>query len=288
MQHLSEKQSYPSPEQSIIRKLDYFYRNNKIPHILFYGPTHSNKDRIVSDYINQIYGENKATIKHNVLFVSCSGKGIKFIRDEIKTFSKMHIQIRETTHTTTNDEKMEEKEPFKTVVLMNADFLTDDAQSALRRSIELFSYNTRFFLMVENRSKLLKPILSRFCEIYVPPKQEVRQVLPCINNQSANFCRDISRIADDITELGPQPLQKDLVETVTGWIEGGYSSYDFLHYVETLDSSTLLQRERCIYIQFLFHKWKTEYRCEKLFLWTLLDFFLFRSYTDLQELCSHS
>ena len=57
---------------------------------------------------------------------------------------------------------------FKTIVLLNADHLTMDAQSALRRCIELFSHNTRFFIIVENKHKLLNPILSRFCEIYVP------------------------------------------------------------------------------------------------------------------------
>jgi dihydroorotase len=46
--------------------------------------------------------------------------------------------------------------------------LTIDAQSALRRCIELFSHNTRFFIVVENKDKLLNPILSRFCDIFVP------------------------------------------------------------------------------------------------------------------------
>jgi len=273
----------------IIRKLDYFYQNQKIPHILFYGPTHSMKDSIVSDYINKIYDRNMLHIKHNVLFVSCSGKGIKFIRDEIKTFAKMHIQVKDVGLET---EDGKSKEAFKTVVLINADFLTDDAQSALRRSIELFSYNTRFFLLVENRSKLLKPILSRFCEIYIPPPSSVDSRSGALSDSFQN-AEITQKIAEDmtvlkeytvqtITVLGKEAIQKVLVETVKGWIERGFSSYDFLNYVESLERD-----ERCICIQFLFHKWKTEYRCEKLFLWTLLDFFLFRSYADLQRLCCY-
>jgi hypothetical protein len=90
------------------------------------------------------------------MFVNCAhGKGIKFIREDIKFFAKTNIQ--------TNSGMF-----FKTIILMNAVFLTIDAQSALRRCIELFSYNTRFFIIVENKHKLLNPILSRFCEIYVP------------------------------------------------------------------------------------------------------------------------
>jgi DNA polymerase III delta prime subunit len=265
------QENISSAEESIIRKLDYFHRNQKIPHIIFYGPTNSNKDQIVSDFINKIYGKKMANIKQNVLFVSCSGKGIKFIRDEIKTFSKMHIQVKTAT-----TEENGNIDSFKTVVLMNADFLTDDAQSALRRSIELFSYNTRFFLLVENRSKLLKPILSRFCEIYVPPCKNWQIRLHSKNNHC--------RIQEDIAILGLQSTHKQILETVTGWIEMGFSSYDFMEFIDVQDS---LHNERCIHIKFLFHKWKTEFRCEKLFLWFLLDFFLFRNYKDMQELCCH-
>ena len=45
---------------------------------------------------------------------------------------------------------------FKSIVLFNADKLTTDAQSALRRCIEQFSHTTRFFIVIENQNKLLK------------------------------------------------------------------------------------------------------------------------------------
>ena len=57
---------------------------------------------------------------------------------------------------------------FKSIILYNAEKLTIDAQSALRRCIELFSHTTRFFIIVEDKNVLLKPILSRFCIIHVP------------------------------------------------------------------------------------------------------------------------
>ena len=91
------------------------------------------------------------------MFVNCShGKGIKFIREELKFFAK--------TNVLNNKGNIN----FKTIVLSNADKLTMDAQSALRRCIELFSYNTRFFVIAEDKYKLMKPILSRFCELFVP------------------------------------------------------------------------------------------------------------------------
>ena len=134
-------------------KLNYFLKNNKIPNIIFNGSSGTGKKTIVYEFINKIYNYDKSKIKTNVLFVNCShGKGIKFIREELKFFAKSNIQ--------SNSGVL-----FKTIVLMNADHLTTDAQSALRRCIELFSYNTRFFIIVENKNKLLNPILSRFCEI---------------------------------------------------------------------------------------------------------------------------
>lgn len=250
--------------ESILQKLDYFYRTRKIPHIIFYGPTHSTKDVIVSQFINRIYDDNRINIKNNVLFVSCSGKGIKFIRDEIKTFAKMHIQYQEG---------VDDPGTFKTVILLNADFLTDDAQSALRRSIELFSYNTRFFLLVENKSRLLKPILSRFCEIYIPPCQ----TLPVTVDPER-----LARMAADLGPPGKVWHHKDIIEVGAQWYEAGFSSYDFMQYV-TKDPAI---QERGIHVLFLFHKLKTEYRCEKLFLWFLLDFYLFRSYADVKSLLS--
>jgi len=253
-------------QDHIVKKLDYFYRTRKIPHIIFYGPTHGAKDMIVSQFINRIYDENRINIKNNVLFVSCSGKGIKFIRDEIKTFAKMHIQYQEGK---------DDPGTFKTVILLNADFLTDDAQSALRRSIELFSYNTRFFLLVEDRSRLLKPILSRFCEIYIPPTPVVLV--------SEKKSQRVAEIAADVASLTDLSNNRDIINMASQWYEMGYSSYDFMQYVESVKEEED-KKERCIHVLFLFHKLKTEFRCEKLFLWFLLDFYLFRSYDDLHRL----
>jgi GTPase SAR1 family protein len=142
--------------QKIIEKLDFFHRSNKIPNIIFHGSSGSGKRTIVEQFLNKIYSGDKHKLKTNVMIVNCAhGKGIKFIREELKFFAKTNIQSYNGTI-------------FKTIVLINADFLTIDAQSALRRCIELFSYNTRFFIIVENKNKLLNPILSRFCEIYIP------------------------------------------------------------------------------------------------------------------------
>ena len=120
----------------------------KIPHMLLYGPSGSGKKTLLRTFLEWMY---KDTPEH-VVYVNCAhGKGIKFIREELKSFAK------------TNTLGM-----FKSIVLWNADHLTPDAQSALRRCIEVFSTHTRFFMVTEEKYKLLKPILSRLATFYVP------------------------------------------------------------------------------------------------------------------------
>ena len=150
-----------------IKKLDYFIEIQKIPNIIFHGPSGSGKRTIVNNFIQKIYNYDQEIIKNNMMHVNCAhGKGIKFIREDLKFFAKTNINFLNGNF-------------FKTIILFNADKLTIDAQSALRRCIELFSHTTRFFIIVEDKYKLLKPILSRFCEIYLP--------LPSINNRSISL-----------------------------------------------------------------------------------------------------
>ena len=132
-------------------KLNSFIESKQIPNIIFHGDCSSKKEKLVSNFIHQIY-ESDINIRKYVMFVECAhGKGIKFVREELKYFAKTNVN----------------NQIFKSIVLYNADKLTIDAQSALRRCIEIFSHSTRFFMVVDNISKLLNPIHSRFCSIYV-------------------------------------------------------------------------------------------------------------------------
>ena len=145
-----------SIHKEIKEKLNYYFLIKKIPNIIFYGNSGTGKKTIVFDFIEKIYNGDKNKINEYVMIVNCvQMKGIKLIREDIKFFAKTNINSKEG-------------DMFKSIVLINADKLTIDAQSALRRLIEVFNHSTRFFIIVEDKYKLLKPIISRFCEIYVP------------------------------------------------------------------------------------------------------------------------
>jgi DNA polymerase III delta prime subunit len=247
-----------------------FYEKKKIPHIIFHGPSGSGKRTIVHDFINIIYKNNKENIKNFVMYVDCSqGKGIKFIREDVKLFSKTHIH--------SIDGNM-----FKSIILLNADKLTLDAQSALRRCIELFSHNTRFFIIAEDKYKLIKPILSRFCEIFVP--QPTIKGLP-INLYNYNLNKTFQ--LNDIKTSKINSLKKELtkimnlkdinIEHITELssklYEKGFSALDIL---ELLENTTFFNKhislQKKIELLLCFHKIKSEFRNEKLLMLFIFNF----------------
>jgi hypothetical protein len=172
---------------------------------------------------------------------------------------------------------------FKTIVLFNADSLTIDAQSALRRCIELFSYNTRFFIVVENKEKLLNPILSRFCEIYVPEYMDAegriqnlhqyhltRVYGPHINMDPVSYMvfDRLLKTPDDNTIVD----HAYLIETASVAYEEGLTAMDLMEWVQ--DSTRWSPKEK-IQAQMYFQKIRAEYRCEKLLMLTCLDILFF-------------
>jgi len=262
--------------QRIMEKLDYFITSNKIPHIIFHGSSGSGKRTIVDQFLNKIYQNDKQRLKSNVMLVNCAhGKGIKFIREELKFFAKTNIQSNNGTL-------------FKTIVLLNADHLTIDAQSALRRCIELFSYNTRFFIIVENKNKLLNPILSRFCEIYVPEYIENGKLIN-LHQYSIhkNFNIDVLQdgnndqwIEEKMDYLFTYEIDHSvLVDLANEFYENGISCLDLIRWISNTDKIDDLEKSTiCI----CFDKIKSEYRCEKLLILYIFDFMFLRLEKDVK------
>jgi Cdc6-like AAA superfamily ATPase len=63
--------------EDIYEQLNGYYKNNQIPNIIFHGASGTGKKRIVTDFIDKIYNNDRKVITNNVMFVNCShGKGI--------------------------------------------------------------------------------------------------------------------------------------------------------------------------------------------------------------------
>lgn len=258
--------------------LDFFYERKKIPHIIFHGPSGSGKKTIVYQFLEKIYGNDKTKMKNNIMFVNCAhGKGIKFIREELKFFAKTNIQL--------NNGIL-----FKTIILLNADCLTIDAQSALRRCIELFSNNTRFFIIVENKEKLLKPILSRFCDIYIHESYDMvtkksvnlHQVQLEKNYSFGLFHKDRNeQLRNILADVSKEISHKDLVKKVEELYEHAYSSLDLISWIHENPLFTPAEKSEIVMV---FYKIKSEYRCEKMLMFYIFDYALLRMKKDLKNI----
>ncbi len=305
----------PDFHKNIHKKLDVFIKNRKIPNIIFYGPHGSGKSYILNRFIHSVYDGDKTAIKNYVMRANCAhGKGIRFIREELKFFAKTNIDFKEGAI-------------FKSVILTNADKLTIDAQSALRRCIELFSSSTRFFIVVENKDSLLKPILSRFCDIYIPPPVVIESnVIEAtdtdessvnVNETSAvnlhtyfadQACdtykitksRDCSlhemiRVHPSYLDSVPgQPGSESGSSTTNNsqeyakildlsvvLYEQGYSALDIINFIHTYPNMNELKRYELL---IMFDKVRKEFRNEKLLILYLLHFIVFRCKMSLENI----
>ena len=264
--------------QNIKEKLKYFYDIHKIPNIIFNGPSGSGKSTIVNEFISLIYDGNKEKIKDFVMYVNCAhGKGIKFIREELKFFAKTHINSNGG-------------DTFKSIVLLNGDKLTMDAQSALRRCIELFSHNTRFFIIVEDKYKLLRPILSRFCEIYISEPEYKGKIINLYRyNLEETF--KLTDIKTQRNEWLKKEIQKSITVKTTetelqGFViklyEKAYNALDVIKLIE--DGLFTLSQDKRYELLIAFNKVRKEFRNEKLLLMFVLNFTFLDKETKLENI----
>ena len=261
----------------IKEKLEYFHAIHKIPNIIFHGPSGSGKRMIVHDFINTIYDNNKERIKSFVMHVNCAhGKGIKFIRDELKFFAKTHIQSNGG-------------DVFKSIILLNADKLTMDAQSALRRCIESFSHTTRFFIIVEDKYKLLKPILSRFCEIYV--SEPIHEGVP-INLYKYNLNETFKLKV--IKAQRAEWLKKELAKPITSAVDAiqlsnklykkGYCGLNIVNLLENHAYFPNISVEKRYELLITFNKVRKEFKNETLLFFFMINFLFLDSASSLENI----
>jgi len=236
-----------------MEKLNYYLEQNKIPNLIFHGPPGSGKKTLLNQFIQKIY-PNKTDFEQQVMHVNCAyGKGIKFIRDEIKYFSKMK------THT-----------EFKSVILLNAEKLTTDAQFALRRCIEQFTRNTRFFIVTSDKYKLIKPILSRFSELYIssPINYHIG-----ILNKAFPFKKYENDHNESFKKIMSTLNSNNIEEVSTILYQNAHSALELEKYVEDKDIDTTEKYTWLMYST----KIRSECRDEALLLYILLYFYIFRT-----------
>ena len=207
----------------MLQNLKELHDKNNLPNLLLYGNNLIGKKTLLEQLLLYIY-KNYKNIENNTLILNCSlGKGnIKFIRDNLRFFANTIIHKNITN--------------FKSIVLLNADSLTLDAQSALRRSIEIYS-NTKFFIVTANKSKIIRPILSRFCEIFcnISNLNTIYKSLTINNNNNNNNNKFNSKLAIIIKNL-----DNAIKELTNNSINNLLINYSTLIYNKGISANNLL------------------------------------------------
>ena len=134
-------------------KVKIYLESEDVPHLLLYGKAGTGKTTLAKIITNNI--------ECDCLYINASDENnVDNVRNKIKTFASS-IGFK----------------PLKVVILDEADFLTPNAQAALRNLMETFSKHCRFILTCNYVERIIDPIQSR-CQSYkiVPPsKKEVAQ-----------------------------------------------------------------------------------------------------------------
>lgn len=135
-------------QKDVTKRLSSYIKSKNLPHLLFSGGPGTGKTASAICVAREMFGED--WMGSFTELNASDERGIDVVRTKIKNFAR-------TAPIGDSD--------FKIIFLDEADALTSDAQSALRRTMEKYTSICRFILSCNYSSRIIEPIQSR-CAVY--------------------------------------------------------------------------------------------------------------------------
>ena len=155
-------------QQEIVKRIKALVQAMNIQHLLFAGPSGIGKSTLALIIVKELFKEKW---KDNYLELNASDeRGIDVVRQKVKDFART---------------KAIGTVPFKVIFLDEADALTQEAQQALRRTMENYTNTCRFIMSCNYSSKIIDPIQSR-CVVFRFKLLEKKDIIIVIKRITEN------------------------------------------------------------------------------------------------------
>lgn len=154
-------------QDEVVRMLKQVLVDGELPHLLLYGPPGVGKTSIVLAIAAELFGPRK--FNERVIELNASDeRGINVVRNKIVTLAKMSVSARDENYLCPS---------YKIIILDEADAMTTEAQSALRKTMEDHAKITRFCFICNYPNQIIDSIVSRCVKFRFKPINKENAVI---------------------------------------------------------------------------------------------------------------
>lgn len=160
--------------------LEASIKNGDLPHLLFHGGSGTGKTSTVLALVNQLYGPVR--LHEKILELNASDEnGINVVRDKIIKFANIVVGTSDPNYPSPS---------FKIIILDEADSMTSEAQTALKKVMESTCDITRFIFICNYETKIIDAIKSRCADFRfnsIPDDLMIDKLKKIAKNENMNI-----------------------------------------------------------------------------------------------------